>query len=223
VATKLPDEAPLPVIDDLPSVMVPSPEPTATRAPRPLVREDEGPEEADEADEADEDEELAGIPIGAGEAEPAPEIGGAELELADVGAAEQGAPEEDGDDPPTTAQMEPAAPAEGSPSTGPNGLPKARTAQPPVSAVTESESGPEVQPRRNLSASAPPQARSTETESEPEAAADPESRRTVLVAEGPAEERRGTEPASDDEPEVDGVESGTRPRRWGLFRRRGDR
>jgi chromosome partitioning protein len=220
VATKLPDEAPLPVIDDLPSVMVPSPEPTATRAPRPLVREDEGPKEADEADE---DEELAGIPIGAGEAEPAPEIEGAELELADVGAAEQRAPEEDGDDPPTTAQMEPAAPAEGSPSTGPNGLPKARTAQPPVSAVTESESGPEVQPRRNLSAGAPPQARSTETESEPEAAADPESRRTVLVAEGPAEERRGTEPASDDEPEVDGVESGTRPRRWGLFRRRGDR
>ncbi len=211
VATKLPDEAPLPVIDDLPGVMVPPPEPTATRAPRPLVREDEGPEETEE------DEELAGIPIGAGEAEPAPEIEGAELELADVGAAEQ-APEDDGDDPPTTAQMEPAAPAIGerSPSTGPNGSPKAPTAQPPVSAVTGSEPGPEVQPLRNLSAGAPPQTRPTETESEPEVAADPESRRTVLVAEEPG-------PDSDDEPEVDGVESGARPRRWGLFRRRGDR
>ena len=219
VATKLPDEAPLPVIDDLPSVMVPPPEPTATRAPRPLVREDEGPEETEE------DEELAGIPIGAGEAEPAPEIEGAELDLADVGAAEQGAPEDDVDDPPTTAQMEPAAPAigEGSPSTEPNGSPKARSAQPPVSATTESEPGSEVQPLRNMSAGAPPQARPTETESEPEVAADPESRRTVLVAEGPAEERRGTEPDSEDEPEVDGDESGARPRRWGLFRRRGDR
>jgi chromosome partitioning protein len=219
VASKLPDEAPLPVIDDLPSVMVPPPEPTATRAPRPLVREDDGPEETDE------DEELAGFPIGAGQAEPAPQIEGAELEVADVGPADQGLPEDDGDDPPTSAQMEPAAPAigEGSPSTGPNGSPEARTAQESVSGVTGSEPGAEVQSLRNVSAGAPPQARSTETESEPEVAADPESRRTVLVAEEPIEERRGTESNSDDEPEVDGVESGARPRRWRLFRRRGDR
>ena len=221
VATKLPDEAPLPVIDDLPSVMVPSPEPTATRAPRPLVREGEGPEETDE------DEELARVPIGAGEGQSAPEIEGAELELDDVGAAEKGTPEDDdGDDPPTTAHMESAPPAiaEGSPSTGPNGSPKARIARPPVSAaVTESEPGPEVQPLRNSSAGTPPQARPPETESEPEVAAYPESRRTVLIAEGPAEERGGAEPESDDEPEVDGVESGGRRRRWGLFRRRGDR
>ncbi len=217
VATKLPNEAPLPVIDDLPSVMVPPPEPTAARAPRPLVRQDDGPEETDE------DEELAGIPVGAGEVEPAPETEGAELELADVGPAEQAAPDDDGDDLPTSAQIEPAAPSigEGSPSTGPNGSPKARTAQPPVSAVTGSEPGPEVQPLRDVSADAPPRARPTE--SEPEVAADPESRRTVLVAEEPDEERRDAESDSDNEPEVDGVESAARPRRWGLFRRRGDR
>jgi chromosome partitioning protein len=203
VATKLPDEAPLPVIDDLPSVMVPPPEPTATRAPRPLVREDDGPEETDE------EEDLAG----------------AELELAAAGPAEQGAPDDDEDDPPTSAQMEPAAPAigEGSSSTGPNGSPKARTTQPPGAAVTGSEPEPEVQPLRNVSAGAPPQARATNTESEPEAAANPESRQTVLVAEEPAEEPRGGESDSDDEPEVDGDESGARSRRWGLFRRRGRR
>ena len=37
VASRLPDERPLPNIDDVPSVVVPIPEPQPTRAPRPLV------------------------------------------------------------------------------------------------------------------------------------------------------------------------------------------
>src|SRR5207342_1637824 len=41
VAAKLPDPGPLPVIDDLPSVTVPPPEPESAKAPRPLVREED--------------------------------------------------------------------------------------------------------------------------------------------------------------------------------------
>ncbi len=37
VASRLPDERPLPIVDDVPSVVVPAPEPQPTRAPRPLV------------------------------------------------------------------------------------------------------------------------------------------------------------------------------------------
>jgi chromosome partitioning protein len=57
VTAKLPDEAPLPVIEDLPAVVAPPPEPEPARAPRPLVREADrievAPDEAaDEASEA---------------------------------------------------------------------------------------------------------------------------------------------------------------------------
>jgi hypothetical protein len=41
VADHLPDESPLPSMDDLPTVVVPAPEPHPARAPRPMVREEE--------------------------------------------------------------------------------------------------------------------------------------------------------------------------------------
>jgi len=41
VVEKLPGPEPLPVIDELPTVVVPPPEPEAARAPRPLLRDDE--------------------------------------------------------------------------------------------------------------------------------------------------------------------------------------
>jgi hypothetical protein len=41
VAAKLPDDAPLPVVDDIPTVVVPPPEPVPARAPRPLVSEED--------------------------------------------------------------------------------------------------------------------------------------------------------------------------------------
>jgi chromosome partitioning protein len=211
VATKLPAEAPLPVIEDLPSVMVPPPEPTATRAPRPLVREDDG---------SDEDERGA-VTLEAEHAEPAHEAEGAELEVADVVTAEPVTPNDEGDDPAPSAHPEAASPAidGGSRSTEPNGSPKARTVQAPVAAVTGSESGPEVQSHAGLSTGAPSQARPTEDEPDPEVSPNPETRRTVLLAEEP--EVLAADP--DGEPEVDGDEPGARPRRWGLFRRKGDR
>ena len=215
VAAKLPDEAPLPVIDDLPSVMVPPPEPTARRAPRPLVREDDGPEEADEEDE------LAGAPAGADQVELPAKAKVAEPGLAPVAPPEQAAPEGDGDDRPASARVEPMKPAieQGSRSTGPNGSTETQTTQTPAAGVAGSESGPEVQPRRTMSAVAPPQSRPPETEPEHEVSTKPESRRTVLLAEDPG----APEAISDDEPEVDGDEEGGGRRRWGLFRRRRDR
>ena len=59
VAAKLPLDAPLPVVDAIPSVIVPPPEPEAARAPRPLVSEDDkaeptaGAESAIAEDEAE--------------------------------------------------------------------------------------------------------------------------------------------------------------------------
>jgi chromosome partitioning protein len=41
VADRMPDDSPLPVVDDVPSVRVPPPEQRPARAPRPLVREEE--------------------------------------------------------------------------------------------------------------------------------------------------------------------------------------
>jgi hypothetical protein len=59
VAAKLPDEAPLPIIDDLPTVVIPPPDQEASgasRAPRPLVEptaEDDGAGASDSEDETE--------------------------------------------------------------------------------------------------------------------------------------------------------------------------
>jgi chromosome partitioning protein len=194
VAQKLPDDAPLPVIEDLPRVMVPPPEPTVTRAPRPLVRADQEPEEADVRSE------LAGDP------DAPPDLAGHE-------------DDQDGEQVPAT-QMDPVTPAiaEGSRSTEPNGSPEAKTVKAPV-VEADAEPGAEVQPRRTVNAGAARPAGPPATEVEPEVPRDPESRRTVLIAEEPG----GAEEVSDEEPEVDGDTGGGRRRRWSLFRRRGDR
>jgi chromosome partitioning protein len=62
VATKLPDEQPLPVIEDLPAVIVTPAEPEPARAPRPLVREAD--ELGDAAGEGADEEERQGIERG---------------------------------------------------------------------------------------------------------------------------------------------------------------
>jgi chromosome partitioning protein len=63
VAAKLPEEGPLPVIDDLPTVITPPPEPEPARAPRPLVGPEEGLEEDLEADLEARMEELVDQPV----------------------------------------------------------------------------------------------------------------------------------------------------------------
>jgi chromosome partitioning protein len=222
VAEKLPDEAPLPVIEDLPRVMVPPPEPTVTRAPRPLVPADEGPEDADEGNE------LAGDPATTERVEPGPEadLAAPEADLAAPASAPDGPADraasagDQGGEPEPATQVDPVTPVveEGSRSTGPNGSPEGQTLKLPA-VEGDVEPGAEVQPRRDVSAGASRPAGPTETETEPEVSSDPESRRTVLIAE----ESESAEGVSDEEPEVDGDAGGGRRRRWGLFRRRGDR
>jgi chromosome partitioning protein len=214
VAAKLPDEAPLPVIEDLPRVTVPPPEPAVMRAPRPMVRADEVAEEADEGTEPAGD--SAPDPAEAEHVEPAPEADLAAPALPPDAPADQSARDGDEDAEPAATQVNPVTPAvgEGSRSTGPNGSPEVKTVHAPAAAATvDAEPGAEVQPRRAVSAGAARPDGPAETE------ADPESRRTVLIAE----ESGSAEGVSDEEPEVDGDAGGGRRRRWGLFRRRGDR
>jgi chromosome partitioning protein len=80
VASRLPDEAPLPIVDDVPSVVVPPPERQPARAPRPLV----GPDDVEGSTEPEEPQgEL--VPDAAGGPEP-------EVEEAAPPIAEKGAP-----------------------------------------------------------------------------------------------------------------------------------
>jgi chromosome partitioning protein len=71
VAAKLPDDAPLPVVDDIPTVIVPPPEQAAARAPRPLVSEGDEIEPSASPDDGSPDEPADAAPeVHAGEAEP---------------------------------------------------------------------------------------------------------------------------------------------------------
>jgi chromosome partitioning protein len=204
VAAKLPDESPLPVIDDLPSVVVPPPEPTATRAPRPLVREDE-PESEEESEPEDDEPE---------DDEP------------DDDEDPTTSPESDREDGPDRAAAKAAStapkPERGSRSSGPNGAPEVEIARPLTAApaATSEEPGAEVHARPELVGGVPRPLTAAETEVEPEVPAERESLRTVLTAEEPP---GPSSRSSDEEPEVDGDEPETPRKRWGLFRRRGNR
>jgi chromosome partitioning protein len=71
VAAKLPDDAPLPVVDDIPTVVVPPPEQAPARAPRPLVSEEDEIEPTASPDAGSPDEPANSAPeVDAAEAEP---------------------------------------------------------------------------------------------------------------------------------------------------------
>ena len=71
VAAKLPDDAPLPVVDDIPTVIVPPPEQAPARAPRPLVSEEDEVEPSASPDDDSPDEPAdAALEVHAVEAEP---------------------------------------------------------------------------------------------------------------------------------------------------------
>jgi chromosome partitioning protein len=65
VASRRPDESPLPSVDDVPSVVVPPPQPQASRAPRPLVEPTASPPSAGRAHDEAEAEGDDGRPAGA--------------------------------------------------------------------------------------------------------------------------------------------------------------
>ncbi|HYZ13908.1 MAG TPA: AAA family ATPase [Actinomycetota bacterium] len=72
VAAKLPDDAPLPVVDDIPTVIVPPPEQAPPRAPRPLVSEGDEIEPSASPHDGSPDERADAAPeVHAMEGEPA--------------------------------------------------------------------------------------------------------------------------------------------------------
>ena len=202
VVDKLPEEGPLPMIDDLPAVVIPPPEPEATRAPRPLV----GPE--DQVD-ADLDLAAASTPGGtAGAVGAEPDVDpGAEVEPARAQSEDEPAPD--------------AASVEGA----------SKRSHADVEGVGSSDereavAGPSVEPLPAVQSEAEP-ARSQEGET-PERRREPgpevpegvEGKRVVVIDELQGEqhdEGKGEEP-SKVEPEAE------RPvkRRWSLFRRGGE-
>jgi chromosome partitioning protein len=71
VAARLPDASPLPTVEDVPTVVVPPPEPRAASAPRPLVRPDDV-EDSASTEEGEPDLELVGPDVREPEVEAAP-------------------------------------------------------------------------------------------------------------------------------------------------------
>jgi hypothetical protein len=69
VASRLPDESPLPNVDDVPSVVIPRPEAQPGRAPRPLVGPEDqtSPSRADPAADVSADEDVPAMPDLGGE------------------------------------------------------------------------------------------------------------------------------------------------------------
>jgi chromosome partitioning protein len=197
VIAKLPDEGPLPVIEELPSVIVPPPEPQAARAPRPLVREEA---------EVDVSEDLAG-------GDPAEETGD------DVGG------EPDGDVDVSERVVDDAATVEGDPQVaqaGPGALQDAAADEvedrkSAASSQTTSDDGPEpaVDATLQPDSTASPLAGASDGQNAAEAQPRVEVGRVVVIDEA----ENGSEDAGPAEREPEGG----RRRRWSLFRRGGDR
>ena len=202
VVAKLPEEGPLPVIEEIPSVIVaPPPEPEPARAPRPLVQSEDDLEEsvdlptegtgaAPSVGTQTEVEEDPGLMGAFGPAEP-------ELEGAN-GDAMTEPPIAEGDREPevepavagTTAEVEPAV------------APEPEAPIHPVAPVEDVEAE-----------GAPP--RTQEPRAEPSA---------PLEGEGPAPVHEGAEMREDDaEAEAEAEPEPAPKKRWSLFRRGGDR
>lgn len=201
VIDKLPDEGPLPVIDDLPTVVLPPPEPEPVRAPRPLVREDEDVEDT-----------VAEMPVDdstrtSEESQRGPEAGIAlesALPTARDGPEGVGSANEDSDpvqEGPETVQLEDHPGEEVLPRNGvePSGDDAA------VEGEAELAMGEDRQERPTLDDSPSPSR--------------PELDGADAVAPEPGEEPAQAQPEADDV-----REDGEAPRRrWSLFRRGGDR
>jgi chromosome partitioning protein len=201
VAEKLPEAGPLPVIDDLPTVVVPAPEPEPARAPRPLVREEDevesGPAATGLESEVDADEEPE--PDEEGDVQFTDEVQAPEASL--EGAGPEIAGRANGSEPVPEADVEaPAAP---------------RAAEPDPVPQREREPVIEFEAPRERAEPSPP---GVETErSRPEVSPAVEVGRIVLLHD----DEEGTRDRETANPEAEPEEA---PRkRWSLFRRGGDR
>lgn len=202
VIDKLPDDGPLPVIDERPSVVLPPPEPEPSRAPRPLVRED--PEVERSLEEPTEDDQ-GGEPDGP-QRGPEPEVtveaaGSPSEALADGGGADEvslAGPTE----PPRSVEVE-SPPGDRRADAG--------TAE---SLERHADVEPDVEQARNEGSD---QGADREVE-------EPSPKPEVEMGSGAIADEHA-EPSEDErEPEDLGDDERAAPRRrWSLFRRGGDR
>jgi chromosome partitioning protein len=201
VAEKLPEAGPLPVIDDLPTVVLPAPEPEPARAPRPLVREEDELEEStiSAAEEPEPTDASRAESEGEEHIQLTDEVQGSEPSV--QGMAPGVAASRNGREPPAEPDVETAA--------APRSAEPEVAAEPELEPVIESEAPSER---------AEPSSPTVEAElSRPEVSAGVEVGR-VVVLDDEEQIDRGREAAR---PQAEPEDA---PRkRWSLFRRRGDR
>ena len=195
VAARLPDESPLPTMDDLPAVTSPVPEPQPAKAPRPLVRE-EWIEVETAVDEPQ--AESPPVPTPALEVERSPAAGEASTPLPEPIAALSVEP--------GLKPSEPEPTPEASASNGDASPVEDRVRELETEAAMEAETLPGA--TESPSHEGPPESSIPEEE--------PESGRVVVI-DGTGKPE--PEPSSQDEPEP----QPDRKRFRGLFRRGGDR
>jgi chromosome partitioning protein len=218
VASRLPDESPLPNVDDVPSVVIPRPEAQPGRAPRPLV----GPEDqtatsrAEPAADVSADEDEPAADVSADEDEPAmPDLGGAPA--ADPTGDASG-------DPSSDASRDVSGPIRDDPSAHaerPGAGPAADAAQPGAEPGDEATQAPRVvEPPRTVEAPTDAEGVS-HPPAEPSPTVDQGSRDVVEELADLNGDRTQAEP--EDDMQLDQGESTDpgRKRRRGLFRRGG--
>ncbi len=213
VASKLPSDAPLPVIEELPAVVVDAVDSAPVRAPRPLVEAEPEPEpELDATPDIGPTADIADL--GGDEPE-----GGRPAELPTV---EETSVESEGEVEGSRTSLETRAVGSGVTFDGESGL---ADSPPAVEVEPASPSGEREEP--TTKAAPPVQARTEQTDREP-ARDEPgrpqvgaEGRRSgvVVITEGREDEGDGPDPEAED----DGGGAESPKRRWRLFRRRGNR
>ena len=193
VAAKLPEEGPLPVIDDLPTVNLPPPEPQPTRAPRPLVRHE------------DDVEDTAGVPEERTADEPAP--------MSNPDPEDDANLEAEVERPEPTVEVEPVN----------EPLAVKQPSAPPVAEVETDVERPDAfdggaepagpQPGPEFEGVSGPVERPTTDGPERQAGPEVERGRVVVIEDVPEVTEATSQPEGDEAPK----------KRWSLFRRGGGR
>jgi chromosome partitioning protein len=211
VAARLPDESPLPNVDDVPSVVIPRPDPQPGRAPRPLVGPEDRPDPV--ASEPVASEPVASEPVAS---EP----------VASVPTGEDSAVTPDGGDP----DADPRGDVSGEPRLG-SSTDAPQPVSEPVGEPAQPVAEPVGQPAQPPGAGEPP--RAGEPAPDREAASHPPPEPGPTVDRGSMDEAEGvvdlngdrTQAEPEDEIQLDQPGSSTDPggqkRRRGLFRRGG--
>jgi chromosome partitioning protein len=218
VASRLPDESPLPNVDDVPSVVIPRPEAQPGRAPRPLV----GPE-----DQTATSRDVPAADVSADEDEPAADVSADEDEPAmpDLGGEPAANPTGDASgDPSSDASRDVSGELRDDPSAHaerPGAGPAADAAQPGAEPGDEATQAPRVvEPPRTVEAPTDAEGVS-HPPAEPSPTVDQGSRDAVEELADLNGDRTQAEP--EDDMQLDQGESTDpgRKRRRGLFRRGG--